>query len=46
MTLGSFFKTAFGAALALTTTPGAVDLLYCTLRSDGNIHAELVRDSK
>lgn len=46
MTLGSAFKTQFGNTLALTTTAGAVDLLYCTLRSDGNIHAELVRDSK
>lgn len=45
MTLGSLFKTQFGVALTLSTDPGAVDLLVCTLRTDGNIHAELIRDS-
>lgn len=45
ITLGSKFRTQFGVTLQLSPTNSALDILICTLRSDGFIHAELARDS-
>lgn len=44
--LGTRYRTALGQALVLTTTAGAIDILYCTLLSSGDIHVEIARDSK
>jgi len=43
---GSKFRWPFGVAPSLTLAVGAVDILVCTLRADGNIHGSLITDSK
>ena len=43
---GSDYVFSFGSAPAATTTAGAIDLYYLTVRSDGKIHVSLGQDSK
>lgn len=46
LSYGTHWKFAGGTAPVLTTTAGAIDLLYYWVQANGTIHASLAKDSK